>query len=71
MLGPLVQLPDLQQITGYERMADIERCLRDQGIRYFRGRHGVLWTTVGLIEAAGGLSPANAPEAGYPADLVG
>ncbi len=71
MLGPLVQFPDLQQLTGYERMADVERCLRDQGIRYFRGRHGVLWTTLGLIEAAGGLTPANAPDAGYSADLVG
>lgn len=71
MLGPLVQFDDLRQVLGYERMADVERCLRDQGIRYFRGRNGVLWTTVGLIEAAGGISPANTAETGYSADLVG
>jgi hypothetical protein len=71
MLGSVVQLEDLQAITGYQRAADVERCLRDQGIRYFRGRNGVLWTTLGLIEAAGGLSPANTNQTGYPADLVG
>ncbi len=71
MLGPFVQLEDLQAITGYQRMADVERCLRAQGIRYFYGRTGVLWTTTGLIEAAGGLTPANTDQVGYPADLVG
>lgn len=31
---------DLQQVTGYQRRSDVERCLIDQGVRIFRGRSG-------------------------------
>lgn len=72
MRGALVELEDLQAITGYDRSADIERCLKSQGIRVFYGRNGQLFTTLGLIEAAGGLTPANGPAqpAPYSPDLV-
>lgn len=45
---------NLQEITGYDRPRDVERCLRDQGVRFFKGRNGP-WTTVDLVNAAGGL----------------
>lgn len=48
---------DLKRITGYERRSDVERTLHAQGIRLFRGRTGP-WTTVDLINQAGGLQPA-------------
>ena len=49
---------DLKRITGYARRADVERILREQGVRLFRGRTGP-WTTVQLINQAGGLQPAS------------
>lgn len=48
----------LKAITGYERVGDVRRCLERQNIRYFFGKDGV-WTTIGLVEAAGGLVPGN------------
>ncbi|MGS8280404.1 DUF4224 domain-containing protein [Pseudomonas aeruginosa] len=47
---------DLQQVTGYQRRSDVERCLIDQGVRIFRGRSGP-WTTIDLINRAGGIKP--------------
>jgi len=45
---------DLQSATGYQRASDIERCLSQQGVRLFWGKDGP-WTTLDLINAAGGL----------------
>ena len=52
---------ELQKLTGYDRPRDIERCLRDQGVRYFHGKKGP-WTTVDLVNAAGGLVQYRPPE---------
>ena len=46
---------ELRVITGYQRQADIERCLIEQGVKVFRGRLGP-WTTIDLINQAGGLT---------------
>lgn len=54
MRGSLVETADLCAITGYERPGDARRCLQDQGIRVFDGRRGP-WTTLELINAAGGF----------------
>lgn len=45
---------DLKAITGYQRGADAARCLREQGVMVFNGRRGP-WTTIDLINQAGGL----------------
>ncbi|MBZ5875977.1 DUF4224 domain-containing protein [Chromohalobacter israelensis] len=45
---------ELKAITGYQRPADVARCLREQGVRVFNGRTGP-WTTLDLINQAGGL----------------
>lgn len=51
---------DLLAVTKYERVGDLRRALEAQHIRYFLGKGGEPWTTIGLIEAAGGLAPASA-----------
>jgi hypothetical protein len=68
-MNTVVTFPQLCEITGYERSGDVERCLRAQGIRMFKGKGGVPWTTIDLINAAGGLlhnASANEP---YPSDI--
>lgn len=57
MRDSIVEIEVNCAVTGYERPADAARCLRDQGIKVFEGRNGRPWTTVGPIEAAGGLLP--------------
>lgn len=52
----IITAEDLQQVTGYTRVADVERCLQKNNIRYFHSRRGV-WTTLSLINAAGGILP--------------
>lgn len=54
MSSSILTTADLKAATGYERAADIERCLRTQGVRYMRGKDGP-WTTVDLVNAASGL----------------
>ena len=54
----LVTFEALQTLTGYQRRGDIERSLQSQGIRYFHGRYG-LWTTLTLINYAGGAGTGN------------
>lgn len=68
MRGSIVETEDLCEITGYARPADAAKCLRSQGIRVFDGRRGP-WTTVGLIESAGGVRAANAADQLKPEDL--
>lgn len=70
MHGALITLEDLKASTGYSRQADVERCLQRAGIRYFQGRNGI-WTTVDLINAAGGGSiSANDQNPYRPEDIV-
>lgn len=55
--GTVLTFEDLQRLTGYTRRSSVEKALRKQGIRWFWGRHGP-WTTVAMINQAGGLQPA-------------
>lgn len=59
----------LQQVTGYTRQADLERCLKKQGIRYFYGKDGI-WTTLDALNAALGLRPAEADDAYNPSEVL-
>ena len=54
MLGSLLQTSDLLALTGYQKAGDAARCLRRQGITVFEGKDGP-WTTLQLVNAAGGL----------------
>ncbi len=50
---------DIANWCGYKRQGDIERWLKENGIRYFRGKDGKLLATIGLVEAAKLQGPAN------------
>jgi hypothetical protein len=65
--GSIVESEDLYAILKLERAGDVVRCLRKQGIAVFIGKGGEPWTTIELINQAGGLKAANADET-YPAD---
>lgn len=51
---------DLQQLTGYKRAGDVERCLKDQGIVFFWGRSGP-WTTLHHLNFPGGQGYSQPP----------
>lgn len=55
-MSQVLTTTDLKQVTGYQRSGDIERCLEKQRIKFFYGKDGV-WTTIDLINAAGGIFP--------------
>ena len=42
----ILKTEDLKQATGYKQIADVEKCLTKQGIRFFNGKEGP-WTTLG------------------------
>ena len=60
---------ELMAITGYQRPADVARCLREQGIHVFHGKAGP-WTTLDLINRAGGIGPADSDEALAAEDIL-
>lgn len=64
MPQPILTTADLQAVTGYQRASDIERCLTQQGVRFFWGKDGP-WTTLELINAAGGIRPGSSNEPMY------
>lgn len=68
MLGSIVETRDLLTLTGYQKPGDAARCLRKQGIKFFEGKDGP-WTTLALINAAGGLGEL-APQSAYKVDDV-
>lgn len=45
----IIRQEELMEATGYERRADLERCLRDQGITLFYGKGGKIWTTSEIL----------------------
>lgn len=49
---------DLLRATGYKHVGDLERSLSKQGIRFFHGKGGTIWTTINLVDAAAGLTSA-------------
>lgn len=67
-MDSLVSTSRLLEITGYKTVGDMERCLTEQGIRLFRGKGGMVWTTMELINQAGGLAAPHAAPELYPAD---
>lgn len=56
MNGHVITQEVLQEATGYQRQGDIEKVLQASGIKFFPGKGGRIWTTIELINAAGGLT---------------
>jgi hypothetical protein len=68
----ILETEDLLRITQLTKPADVERVLTQQGIKVFRGRKGCIWTTLDLINKAGGIrSPGETADAYDPEDLIG
>ena len=42
----------LQELTGYNKPIDIAACLAKQGIPYFIGKRGKVWTTLDAVNFA-------------------
>lgn len=61
MIKPYLTTADLLELTGYTRVADVERCLTRQNVRFFWGKDGP-WTTLDLINAAGGVNRSSNDE---------
>lgn len=70
MIGRTYETADLQALTGYTRLADLESCLARLGIKYFPGRKGP-WTTEAALNAALGITPAAVNDGSYnPQDVL-
>jgi hypothetical protein len=54
----ILDFQTLQRVTEYTRVSDVARCLERQGIRFFYGRGGTVWTTIDLVNVAIGLKPS-------------
>lgn len=67
-LQNVLDCDELKAITGYQRPADAARCLREQGVTVFNGRRGP-WTTIDLINKAGGIETAGGKELS-PSDIL-
>lgn len=51
----LLTADQLLAATGFDRDGDLKRLFDQQGIKWFPGKGGRPWTTLTLINAAGGL----------------
>jgi predicted RNA-binding protein YlqC (UPF0109 family) len=51
----LITFDDLQALTGYSRPADVERCLKKQGVTLIIGRDGRPATTIEALNQALGV----------------
>ena len=61
MIGERVlEFEDLQRLSGQTQLAAVERWAKANGIAVGHGRKG-LWTTLGALEKALGIAPANDP----------
>ncbi|NQY77944.1 MAG: hypothetical protein HRT78_12675 [Halomonas sp.] len=67
-LQNVLDCEEIKKITGYQRPADAARCLREQGVVVFNGRRGP-WTTIDLINKAGGIEAAQPIELS-PTDIL-
>lgn len=55
-MNETLNFEDLKKITGYTRQGDVERCLKDQGIKVFWGKSGP-WTTLHHLNHPYGQAP--------------
>jgi len=51
----IITFDDLQALTGYSRPADVERCLKKQGVKLIIGRDGRPSTTIEALNQALGV----------------
>ena len=49
----------LKELTGYKKPVEIAACLAKQGIPYFIGKRGRVWTTIDAVNAVMGVKINN------------
>ena len=49
----------LKELTGYKKPVEIAACLSKQGIPYFIGKRGRVWTTIDAVNAVMGVKINN------------
>ena len=69
MIGPVLEFPDLQKLSGFDRRADVERWARDNGVPVKACRGGV-WTTLAALNRALGIGAANDDAGAYGPDTI-
>jgi hypothetical protein len=63
----LLSEAELLAWTGYSRRADLERLLRNHGVRIIYGRDGRICTTIAAVESALGVRQTSDEPAPTPA----
>lgn len=66
----LITADELAQVTGYDQDAALKRALTQAGIVWFPGKNGRPWTTITLINAAGGLKLSGNDEGLYEGNIL-
>jgi hypothetical protein len=69
MIGHVLELEDLQRLSGKRRLAEVERYLTAQGIPFKRSKAG-LWTTLEALNAALGVQLPPTNDGAYGANQV-
>lgn len=64
VIGPVLEFPDLQRISGYRRLADVQKWADRIGLSVTPCRAG-LTSTVDAYNKALGVSPDNGHDAAY------
>jgi len=57
----LINTEELKAAFGYQRSGDLERCLKQQGVKFLQGKDGPV-TTIEALNHALGIDPGRAPE---------
>lgn len=68
-MSVIVSCEQLREITGYKGTIAIAKCLRKQNIPFFYSKNGP-WTTIDLINKAGGLKPQKSDAETYNPDNI-
>jgi hypothetical protein len=69
MIGQVLEFSDLQKLSGFERLADVQRWADNAGVPVKPCRKGV-WTTTTALNRALGVIAANDDAGAYPPDVV-
>jgi hypothetical protein len=56
----IITLDDLKTVTGCQRLNEVEKQLRKNGVRFLYGKTGI-YTTIDALNAAMGLQSAQLP----------
>ena len=58
----IVTEEQLLQVTDYHQRGRLSRCLKTQGIRFFKGKDGRIWTTEEELNRALHPEDSDAPD---------